>query len=163
MYVYIITRHIFVCVYMTVKPLLYKQFNLPQISMLATFWQPNLSQGLVKKILCQFSSSVPERHHRCESRRSGHLVDPTHGTAREFPIEEKQGLGPTWVHVCAQSTLPGRKCWFWLELSTRGDISTFRGMPSKAQGLLRHGAGVRGLLVWGHRTYCSKVTATELD
>lgn len=82
MYVYIINRHIFVCVYMSVRPLLHKQFNLPQISMLATFWQPGLSQGPVKKILCQLSSSVPERYHRCESRRSGHLVDPTRGIAR---------------------------------------------------------------------------------
>ena len=35
---------------MSVRPLLHKQFNLPQISMLETFWQPGLSQGLVKEI-----------------------------------------------------------------------------------------------------------------
>lgn len=46
---------------MSVRALLHKQFNLPQISMLATFWQPGLSQGLVKKKYCANSAPVSQK------------------------------------------------------------------------------------------------------
>lgn len=95
MYVYMINRHIFVCVYMSVRPLLHKQFNLPpnqHVSNILATWSLPGSCEKTKAITSQLSSSVPERYHRCESRRSGHLVDHT-WYSQSFPKRRNRDWG----------------------------------------------------------------------